>query len=89
MDKRLTWEEIKAQFDQQWIQLVDYDWPEGTPYPRSGIIRTFGNDKKDFHKRCQEGNVPKDSAFLYVGHKKSFDSSVFSPSLIRFEPCEK
>lgn len=87
MNKKLTWDEIKLQFDQQWIELIDYDWPDGVPYPRSGVVRNYGTNKKEFHKRCLEGEVPRDSAFVYVGHKKSFDEAVFSPSLIRIEPC--
>jgi hypothetical protein len=87
MENKLTWEEIKKQYNEQWVQLVDYDWPEGTPYPRSGIVRTHGQDKKEFHKHCLEGNVPNDSAFLFVGHKKSLDVAVFNPALVRVNPC--
>ena len=89
MGKKLTWKEIEKQFNQQWVELVDYDWPEGTPYPRSGIVRTHASDKKQFHKSCLEGDVPSDSALLFVGHKKSLDDSVFAPSLIRVEACVK
>lgn len=89
MAKKLSWEEIKKTYDEQWVQLVDYDWPEGTPYPRSGVVRVHGQDKRDFHKRCLEGEVPGDSAFVFVGHKKSLDAAVFTPALIRLQPCEK
>ncbi len=88
-NKKLTWEEILKRYDQEWVQLVDYNWPDGEPYPHDGVVRTHDLNKKEFHKRCREGNVPDDSALIFVGHKKSLDNSIFAPSLIRFEPCER
>jgi hypothetical protein len=28
MAEKLSWEEIKKNYDQEWVELVDYDWPE-------------------------------------------------------------
>ena len=32
MEKKLTWEEISRRYDKQWVELVDYDWPEEELY---------------------------------------------------------
>ena len=40
MEKKLTWEEIKKHYNQEWVELVDYDWPDTEPYPRDGVVRS-------------------------------------------------
>jgi hypothetical protein len=89
MEKNMTWEEIKKQYDQEWVELVDYDWPDGESHPRSGTLRSHAADKKEFHQQCRREPVPDDSAILYVGPPRMPEGVVFSPSLIRFEPCVK
>ena len=88
-NKKLTWEEISKKYDQEWVELIDYDWPEKEPYPRAGIIRTHGVDKKQFHQECRRDPAPEISAFLYVGKKANLEKTVFSPSLIRVTQCER
>lgn len=89
MDEKLTWVEIEKLYDQQRVELVDYDWPEGDPYPRSGVVRSHGSNKKEFYQQCRREPVPDDSAILFVGVPRIPEGTVFSPSLIRLEPCEK
>lgn len=89
MAEKLSWEEIERRYDQQRVELVDYDWPEGDPHPSSGIVRTHSADKKDFYQLCKREPVPDDSAIVFVGFPRIPDGVVFSPSLIRIEPCEK
>ena len=88
-NKRLTWEQIEKQYNKEWVELIDYDWPEGESYPRGGVIRTHGIDKKRFHQDCRRSPAPEISAFLFVGKKLASTDTVFSPSLIRVLPCEK
>ena len=88
-NKKLTWEEIEKLYDQQRVQLIDYDWPEGDPHPRSGVVRSHGADKKEFYRQCKLEPVPNDSAIVFVGPPRNPDGVVFSPSLIRIEPCAK
>lgn len=66
MEKKLTWEEIKKLYDQEWVELVDYDWPEGTPYPRSGVVRVHDADRKNFHAAVKM-QTPAGSALVFVG----------------------
>ncbi len=68
MARKLTWAEIEREYDKQWVQLVDYDWPEGVPHPEAGIVRVHAADRKDFFRKVAETPArPHDSAFVYVG----------------------
>ena len=84
-NQRVTWEQIKTSYNQEWIELVDYVWPDGETYPLEGIIRSHGPDKREFHLQCRKDPMPLDSAILFVGPPVSKDGALFSPSLIRFE----
>ena len=88
-EKKLTWAEIKKLYYQQWVELVDYDWPDGEPYPLSGVLRSHGAERKAFYQQCKREPVPSDSAIVFVGPPPIPKGVVLSPSLIRIEPCEK
>jgi hypothetical protein len=49
IEKKLTWEQIEEQYDQEWVELIDYDWPEGMPYPQAGTVRVHASDCKTFY----------------------------------------
>jgi len=88
--ERLTWEEIEKRFDQQWVELVDYDWPAGDPNPQSGIVRTHSNERREFYRLANEEPVPRDSAILFVGRKSFYKDGVyFVPNLSRIAICAK
>ena len=89
MAEKLTWEEIKKKYDQEWIELVDYDWPATEPNPKSGVLRSHAADKKQFYRQCKQEPVPQHSAIVFVGPPRLAAGTVFSPSLIRVEPCGK
>lgn len=65
--EKLSWEEIKKQYDTQWVELVDYDWPEEEPYPRMGTVRVHAKTRSEFNKLILKGNPPKDFAIIFVG----------------------
>ncbi len=77
--EQLTWEEIKRQYDKEWVQLIDYVWPEGEPFPVAGLVRVHAPDRKDFFRKVRELQ-PKvaDSAFLYVGVPEQEQSTIHS-----------
>lgn len=74
----LTWEEIKEQFDGEWVELVDCDWPEGEPYPRSAVVRVHASDKKEFYTALNR-RVPKptDSSLLFIGKPAQRQGALF------------
>jgi hypothetical protein len=83
MAQKLTWEEIKQQYDGEWVELVDCDWDDSEQDPRSGIVRVHSKDKKEFRKLILQDR-PKSSALLYVGDINFSEGVVFSANLHQF-----
>ncbi|ETW97115.1 MAG: hypothetical protein ETSY1_23850 [Candidatus Entotheonella factor] len=50
MNQKLNWEEIKKRFDQEWVELIDYEWEETKPYPSGGVVRVHAKDRKEFDR---------------------------------------
>ena len=38
MAERLTWDEIKSRYPDEWVALVDDDWPEDQGVPCAGVV---------------------------------------------------
>lgn len=71
---RQSWAEIKQQYDNHWVELVDYDWPDEEPYPRAGVVRVCAKDRRQFDLLVAK-DAPSHSAFIYVGqHRLSPDT---------------
>ena len=85
MKKKLTWDEIKQHYDQEWVELVDFDWPETEPHPKSGIIRVHAKTRKEFDQLIQE-DPPGKSAFVYVGVPKRPNNVILSANLHSVRP---
>ena len=51
MEKKLTWQEIEQKYNREWVQLVDYEWSEGEPFPAVGVVRVHAADRKDFFRK--------------------------------------
>ena len=77
--ERLQWDEIKRLYNKEWVQLVDYVWQEGEPYPAAGHVRAHAPDRKEFFRKVREIH-PKitDSAFLFVGVPEQDGSVIHS-----------
>lgn len=71
MTEKLNWVEIKKRFDREWIELVEYDWPESETHPRAGIVRVHAKSRAEFHQTVAK-LPPVDSAILYVGMPATF-----------------
>ena len=87
MGERLSWDEMKQRFDGEWIEIVDYDWPDDRPYPLAGVVRAHSRTRKDFHQCVKQLPHVPDSAWLFVGKSPASAGSVFSPSWVRISPC--
>ena len=66
MPERLTWQEIEKSYDQEWVELIDFDWPEEEANPKAGKVRVHAASRKEFYELASQ-NPPKDSAFIFVG----------------------
>ena len=84
MDNKLSWEEIKKRYRDEWVQLVDYEWEETEPYPRSGVVRVHHKDKKEFKNILAAKDKPKESALLYTGDKLLPQHGIFSSNLHQY-----
>lgn len=77
MTEKMTWEEIEKLFDQEWIELIDYDWSEQAISPRSGIVRVHAKERSEFDKLAAI-DPPRGSAFIFVGEPKLPPNSYLS-----------
>ena len=66
MSEKLTWEQIEERYKGEWVELVDYEWDETEPDPRSGVVRTHSSNRKEFDHLIRQ-NPPDDSALVFVG----------------------
>ena len=85
MTKKLSWDEIEITYDQEWVELVDFDWPACEPYPLKGIVRSHGSNRQDFYRRANRKPRPRDSAILFVGKLKVPTGTSLCSSLMRIE----
>lgn len=67
-DEKMQWEQISKEYNNQWVQLIEYVWLEGTPFPQAGVVAVHAAERKDFYQKVRN-HQPKqtDSAILYVG----------------------
>jgi hypothetical protein len=66
MKEKLTWQEIEKRYWHQWVQLVDFDWPDTEPWPTSAVVRVHAADKREFNKLAAQDR-PRSTATLFVG----------------------
>ena len=86
MEIKLTWQEIEKQYAQEWVELVDYDWPEGTPYPRAGVVRVHDADRQRFHALVK-AQPPAGSALVFAGIPERNEQVVHN-NLYRVTACK-
>ena len=82
MEKKLTWAEIKTLYDQEWVELVDYDWPDSEPHPLSGTVRVHARTRAQFDDLA-DTDPPFDSAYIFVGQPKQNDDLVVTRGYAR------
>ena len=84
-NKKLTWEEIKKLYNEEWVELIDYDWPEEEPDPRAGVVRMHAKTRIEFD-RLAAIDAPVDSACLFVGELFASDSATRGFSSVILKP---
>jgi hypothetical protein len=85
MNKILDWKQIQKEYQHQWVQLVDYDWPDGEPHPKSGKVRINATTRKEFNKLVLQAE-PRDAARIYVGDHSTPEGTVISSNITRIVP---
>lgn len=87
MNDILKWEEIQNFYQNQWVQLIDFDWPEDEPHPRCGKVRLSASSRKDFNKLVLNSE-PVDAARLYVGSHQLPEGEILSSNIVKMVLCE-
>lgn len=82
MKIKMTWDEIKTQYDQEWVELVDYDWPDEQTDPKSGVVRVHAKTRAEFD-RLVAIDAPLDSAYVFVGEPLLTSSRSYSFIAVR------
>ena len=67
--KKLSWDEIRRLYDQEWVHLIDFDWEDGTPYPTAGVIHLHAKTRKEFDN-LMITSAPIAGARIFVGDIK-------------------
>ena len=87
MENKLDWNEISSKFNQEWVELVDYDWPDGEVNPLAGVVGVHAFERREFYQLLKEnGSNAEDRAFVFVGQPKRPEGIIFSS--FRIVPCE-
>ena len=84
IEEQLTWEEITKRYDKEWVELVDYDWPDGARYPKAGIVTVHDTDRRRFGRQLkQRVSVISDRAWIFVGTPDRDPDTILYTSLFR------
>ena len=69
MENKLNWEEIKKQYDQEWLLLEDYDWPDEEVDPRAGRVRFHAPTRTEFDCILEQNEalLGTEVAIVYTG----------------------
>ena len=84
MSEKLTWDEIKELYRDEWVELVDFEWDMAEPYPKCGIVRFHNNDKKELKRILQGSDRPKEAALVFTGDKLLPEGHIFSANLHQY-----
>ncbi len=63
MNMRMTWEEMKKEFREEWLLIIDYELDESGRL-LSGVVARHSSDKK---KVSRLPTINKSRAFRYTG----------------------
>jgi hypothetical protein len=88
LEENLTWEQIKERYPDEWVELVDYDWPDEIPWPRSGVVRVHSPRRKEFWRLAKEKQPEVNgSAIVFTGPVDR--PGVVRNNLMTITVCEK
>jgi len=63
MPKKMTWKEMKKNYPNEWLMIVDYE-TDKSGHITSGIVERHSYDKKSVYSPL---SMNKDCAFKYTG----------------------
>lgn len=63
MNKKMTWEEMKKKYPNEWLRVIDYEFDEKGEL-KSGIVLYHSTSKEEVYSKPLSG---KSEAFWYTG----------------------
>jgi len=81
MAKKLSWNEIKENYPDQWVELVECEWDPYEPDPRNGIVRHHAIRRKQLHELIMKDQPVDDAAVVFAGDVKFKEGIVFNANL--------
>lgn len=84
-NKKLSWEEISKKYDQEWVLLDAFDWPEEAEYPTAGVVQIHCRDRNEFDGLMATRPSGFNSAIVFVGIPQTRSNSVTSRAYSRVE----
>lgn len=67
MAETLTWNEIKAEYPEEWVALVEHVWPNTEPVPLSGVVHAHSADHATLIALAKHLNA---AAIVWTGRKR-------------------
>ena len=63
----LPWSAIKELFEDQWVEIVDFEWEPESLFPRTARVKNFSSDRATLVQRAGRSKSRQNSAILYMG----------------------
>ncbi len=67
----MSWSQILAKFDGEWVELIEYDWNWESPYPRWAKVRNHSPSRAQLSELLAASGPVTDSITLYLGAVES------------------
>lgn len=67
MTPRMSWNQIKDLFANQWVELIDFEWDWDRTSPRWARIRHFSPDRQSLIEKIDSSGKIDDSVVLFIG----------------------
>lgn len=67
MPEKLTWDEIKRTYPDEWVVLVDVDTNDRSSDVDAGVVVGYGTDCRELVAQTKETLAGKSAAILFTG----------------------
>lgn len=84
MQRRLSWNQIKAIYRGEWVELTELDWEWDSPFPKRAVVRHHFADRADLMAAVRRDNrcATEQSTILFLGFTGRSDTDVSSAVVI-------
>ena len=65
--QRLFWNQIKAIYQGEWVELTDVDWDWDKPFPKRASVRHHSPDRNELMSAIRNDGASADSTVIFLG----------------------